>query len=151
MTETTPCSIGRSSFFSKLLLRARHDAQRPCAAMEVPLLIPDTIFISSSQTCTHPPEGSTSFFLFRSCLGTWSYCFNKTHTYFQNKLPSCSSSFVERNLGSKWRQVRNESTKETPSNSSWIRVCHPFIFQILFNPKIPCLYLLCLSTQPISC
>ncbi len=103
-------------FFSKRLLRARHDVQRPWIAREVPLFPPDTILFSPSLTWKQREEGSTTSSRVRSCLGVWSNCLIKTHTYFQNKLPSCSSSFSSRHLGSKWRQARKESTKVMPSN-----------------------------------
>ena len=138
--------------FSNLLLRMRHDVHLPCTAFKPPLWRPLMILFCPSLICTHLAVGSTSFSLLRSCRGVWSNCCIKTQTYFQNKLSSCSASFSKRHLGSKWRQARKESTNETPSSSSWIRVCHLLVFQILCSPKIPCLYyLLCLSTHPISC
>ncbi len=117
--QTQPHAVlGARPFFSKRLLRDRHDVQRPWTAREVPLLTTDMIFFSPNLTCTQRAEGSTSSSLVRSCLGVWSSCLIKTHTYFQNKLPSWSASCSSRHLGSKWRQARKESTKVIPNNSS---------------------------------
>ncbi len=75
--------LGARPFFSKRLLRARHDVQRPWTARIVPLLTPDIIFFFPSLICKQRPDGSAMSSLVRSYLGVWASCLSRAHTNFR--------------------------------------------------------------------
>ena len=118
-----------------LLFRFLQDVQRIWTALISPRCTPSTVRLLPSLIMWHcslcaRSSGSWN----RSFLPRESICGSKTATNFQ-KIDSSSPS--SRHLGMSFLQAKKVSTNVNPKISSWMRVCHLLVFQILGKCKMP--------------